>query len=111
MDRYFYSVEMDGDHKVVHIFGNIYFNDVDKTNKCFRYAEWVGMYISIKELKEFLENDDFFNNINARIRYLDILTEEEAVKACQVYFNGEPGKWLNIKHVNEDTPCGDYWFE
>ena len=111
MDRYFYSVEMDGDQKVVHMFGNIYYNGDDETNECFRCAEWTGMYISIKGLKEFLENDNFFEYINERVAYLDVLTEEEAVKACQIYFNGEPGKRLNIRHVNEDTPCGDYWFE
>lgn len=111
MDRYFYSVEMDGDNKVVHIFGNVYYNDVDETGECFRHAEWVGMYVPIKELKELLENDNFFEYINERVAYLGNLTEDEAIEACQVYFNGEPGTWLNIKHVNEDTPCGDYWFE
>ena len=111
MDRYFYSVEMDGDQKVVHMFGNIYYNNADETDTCFKHAEWVGMYIPIEELKEFLENDDFFDYINERVVYLDSLTEEEAIEACQVYFNSEPGKWLNIKHVNENTPCGDYWFE
>ena len=111
MDRYFYSVEMDGDRKIVHMFGNIYYNNADETYACFRHAEWVGMYISIEELKELLSDDDFFDYINERIVYLDSLTEEEAIDECQVYFNGEPGKWLNIKHVNEDTPCGDYWFE
>lgn len=112
MDRYFYQIEQDvNGNKCVHISGNIYYNDADGTNECFRHAIWVGMYISIEELKEFLENDDFFDYINERVVYLDNLTEEEAIEACQVYFDGEPGKWLNIKHVNEDAPCGDYWFE
>lgn len=111
MDRYFYSVEMYGDLKVVHMSGNVYYNNADETDKCFRYAEWTGLYITIDELKEFIENDTFWEYINEKISYLSDLTEDEAVEACQVYFNGEPGKQLNIKHVNEDAPCGDYWFE
>lgn len=110
MDRYFYSVEMDGDRKVVHMFGNIYYIVTD-TEDCFRFAEWTGMYIEIDKLKELLESDMFYEYVNQQVTYLADLTEDEAVEACQVYFNGEPGKWLNIKHVDEDTPCGDYWFE
>lgn len=112
MDRYFYSVEQDtNDNKHIHIFGNVYFNDADGTDECFRHAEWVGMYLSIEELKEFLENDDFFDYINERVVYLGNSTENEAIEACRVYFNGEPGKMLRIEQVNEDTPCGEYWFE
>ena len=111
MDRYFYSVEMDGDSKAIHISGNIYYNDSDETEKCFRLAEWTGLYITIDKLKELIENDVFWEYINEKVAYLDDMTENEAVAACQVYFDGKPGKWLNIKHVNEDTPCGDYWFE
>lgn len=111
MDRYFYSVEMNGDHKVVHVFGNIYYNDGDETEKCFRFAEWTDMYIAVDKLKELLEEDMFYDYINDQVTYLTDLTEDEAVEACQIYFEGEPGKWLNIKRVNDDTPCGDYWFE
>jgi hypothetical protein len=111
MDRYFYIVEMDGDRKVVHISGNIYYNNGDITEKCFRLAEWTGMYITVDKLKELLAEDIFYEYINEKVNYMGDLTEDEAVDMCQVYFNGEPGKWLNIKHVNEDTPCGDYWFE
>lgn len=111
MDRYFYIVEMDGDRKVVHISGNIYYNNGDETEKCFRLAEWAGLYITIDKLKELIEEDTFFEYINEKVNYLGDLTEDEAIDACQVYFNGQSGKWLNIKHVNEDTPCGDYWFE
>lgn len=111
MDRYFYIVEMDGGSKVVHISGNIYYNNGDESEKCFRLAEWTGLYLSLDELREFIVNDDLYEYLNERVMYLADLTEDEAVDMCQVYFNGESGKWLNIKHVNENTPCGDYWFE
>ena len=111
MDRYFYIVEMDGDHKVVHISGNIYYNDVDETEKCFRLAEWTGFYITVDKLKELLEEDMFYDYINTQVTYLTDLTEDEAVDMCKVYFDGSSGTRLHIRSVNEDTLCGDYWFE
>ena len=111
MDRYFYIIEETNGHKEIHFSGNVYYNDGDETDKCFRLAEWTGFFITVDKLKELLEDDTFFDYINEKVNYLSDLTEDEAVEACQIYFNGEPGKWLNIKHVNEDTPCGDYWFE
>ncbi len=114
MDRYFYSVEVDeNDKKYIHMSGNIYYNDGSSNETdCFRIAEWTFLYIPLEELAELLNDIDvFWEYLNEKVAYLGNLTEDEAVDMCQVYFNGEPGKWLNIKHVNEDTPCGDYWFE
>ena len=105
MDRYFYSVEMDGDRKVVHMSGNVYFNDADETETCYRLAEWTGMYIAIDELNEIIDY------INERVSYLEDLTEEHAIATCLTYFGGTSGTELDIKLVDEDTPCGDYWFE
>lgn len=110
MDRYFYSVEMDGDRKVVHISGNIYFNDADETETCYRIAEWTFFYLTIEEIQKLFEELQFYDYINERVNYLRDLTEGEAIITCQEYFNGTPGKMLRIEQVNEDTPCGDYWF-
>ena len=111
MDRYFYSVEEYDGSKEIHFSGNVYYNDADETDKCFRIAEWTGLYITIDKLKELIEDDMLYEYINEKVAYLGDITEDEASDMCQEYFNGEPGKWLNINHVNEDTPCGDYWFE
>ena len=111
MDRYFYTVEESNGHKEIHFSGNVYYNDTDETDKCFRLAEWTGLYITIDELKELIEDDRFFDYINEKVNYLSDLTKDEAIETCQLYFNGTPGKWLNIKNINEDTKCGDYWFE
>ena len=112
MDRYFYSVEMDGDQKVVHMFGNVYFNDNDGTDTCFRIAEWTWLYMTITELKERTEDwDSFFDYLCQKVAYLGDLTEAEAIATCQEYFGGTPGTELDIGLVDEDTPCGDYWFE
>ena len=40
MTRYFYIVEEYNGRKEVHLSGNVYFNDVDETDKCYRLAEW-----------------------------------------------------------------------
>ena len=111
MDRYFYSVEMDGDRKVIHLSGNVYFNDTDETETCYRYAEWTFLYITLEELRSFVNFDAFWDYTNERVAYLEDLTEEQAIATCQEYFSGTPGAELYITSVNEDTPCGDYWFE
>lgn len=110
MDRYFYSVEMDGDRKVVHMSGNLYFNDTDGTDTCYRIAEWTFFYMTIDEIQKLFEELRFYDYINERVNYLGDRTEDEALVICQEYFNGAPGKMLHITQVNEDTPCGDYWF-
>ena len=68
MDKYFYSVEMDGNKKVVHLFGNVYLNDVDETETNYRHAEWTGLYIDLEELKELIEkNWDYLNKTRKSI--------------------------------------------
>ena len=52
MDRYFYSVEEYNGYKEIHFSGNVYYNDADETDKCFRIAEWTGLYITVDKLKE-----------------------------------------------------------
>lgn len=111
MDRYFYSVEMDGDRKVVHMFGNVYFNGVDKTESCYRHAEFTGLYLSVEEIHNLFDEFCFYDYIGDQVAYLGDLTEVEMIDVCKTYFNGESGKMLHIEQVNEDTPCGDYWFE
>ena len=111
MDKYFYSVEMDGDRKVVHLFGNIYLNDGDETETCYRMTEWTGLYIEINKLSELIDNDNFWEYVNEKIDYCGDMTEEQAKYICNRFFNGAAGIELDINLVNEDTPCGDYWFE
>jgi hypothetical protein len=101
---------MDGDHKVVHLFGNVYFNDVDETETCYRHAEWTGLYLTPEEIQSLFKELCFYDYIDERVAYLSDLTQDEMINVCRTYFNGEPGKMLCITHVDEDTPCGDYWF-
>lgn len=110
MDRYFYSVEMDGDHKVVHLFGNVYFNDVDETETRYRHAEWTDLYLTPEEIQSLFKELCFYDYIDERVAYLSDLTQDAMINVCRTYFNGESGKMLRITHVDEDTPCGDYWF-
>lgn len=112
MDRYFYSIELDGnENKVVHVFGNIYCNDADTTETDYRIAEWTFLYITIYELKELVKDGLFYDYVNERVNYLGDISEAEALKICNQYFGGNPGICLHICDVNEETPCGDYWFE
>lgn len=111
MDRYFYSVEMDENGKKhIHMSGNVYFND-DGTEDCYRIAEWTFLYIPLDQLAELIKEDQFYEYICSRISYLSNGTKEQAIEICKNYFDGSTGKKLHISHVNENTPCGDYWFE
>lgn len=112
MDRYFYSVELDGkDNKMVHISGNIYFNDVDETETNYRCAEWTGMSFTLKELKEEIDSRQLFDTLCENVRYLGDITEDEALKISDTYFGDEIISLLPIHCVDQDTPCGYYWFE
>ena len=111
MDRYFYMIEEYNGQKEIHFSGNVYFNDADETDKRFRLAEWTGLYLTVDNLKWLLEEDMFLEYINEKVAYLTDLTEDEAMATCQEYFGGTPGTELDIGLIDEDTPCGDYWFE
>ena len=112
MDRYFYSVELDDNgNKIVHLFGNVYFNDADESDTNYRHAAWTFFYLTLSEIAALMKNDIFFDHVNSLISYLDDITEQEAIETCYYYFSGEPGINIHIKDVNENTPCGDYWFE
>ena len=111
MDRYFYSIEEYGNEKVIHMCGNVYFNDVDESKTDHRIAEWTGLEITIAEVKRLVEEDNFFDYVNEKVNYLGDITKEEALDMCSTFWNGEPGIELDIKNVTEDTQCGYYWFE
>lgn len=112
MDRYFYTIECDADgNKIIHMLGNVYFNDADGTETDHRHAEWTFMCLPIKEVIKMFKADEFYDFINERVAYLGDVTAEQARDICNNYFDGEPGKELHIKNANEDTMCGSYWFE
>ena len=112
MDRYFYSVELaDNGDKIIHLSGNVYLNDVDDTEKQYRLAEWTYYYLSIGAAKLLIKKDTFFERVYECVNYVTDISEEEARDVCNTYWNGEPGQMLCIDDVNEDTPCGNYWFE
>lgn len=112
MDRYFYSIELDdAGNKIVHFSGNVYYNDEDNKDKDHVYAEWVWLYIMLDELKDALEKKWLFDYLCDNVKYSGDITEEEAISTCEHYFDGRPGEYLAINCVNQETPCGAYWFD
>ena len=113
MDRYFYSVELDDNgNKIVHLSGNVYYHDCSEDpEQDYRYAEYCGFYLTISEIAELVTKNELFETLYEEVKYEGYLTEEEAIETCNKYFMGQPGINLHIKDVNENTPCGDYWFE
>jgi hypothetical protein len=67
--------------------------------------------LTIEEIQSLFSELCFYEYIDERVAYLSALAQGEMINVCRTYFNGEPGKMLRITHVDEDTPCGDYWFE
>lgn len=113
MDRYFYFIEYDPytHEKFVHLSGNVYFNDADETEMDHRIAQWTGLYMALSHVKEMLDDDTFYDNVNERVNYLTDITETRAQEIYNTYFCGTSGEELHIKDINEDTPCGEYWFD
>lgn len=112
MDRYFYSVELDDDgKKVVHLFGNVYLNDIDRTKYDYVYDEWVWFCVTLDEIKIGIRDNWLFEHFWENVKYSGKMTKEDAIATCEQYFDGKPGTHLSIGDVNEDTPCGDYWFD
>ena len=111
MDRYFYSVELDGnENKIVHMCGNVYLNDADETETNHRCAEWTGLSFTLKDLEEEINNRQLFETLCENVRYLEDITECEAIKISEHYFGDEAANHLPIYQVNKETPCGCYWF-
>lgn len=117
LDRYFYSIELnENNEKVMHLLGNAYFNDADETDKPYRLAEWTWMYFSLDKLKEKLYHDilfdvdSFYEYINERVNYLGNYTENEIIEICNNYFDGESGNEMHPIEINEELPCGNYWW-
>ena len=112
MDRYFYSVETDGyGNKDVHMLGNVYRNDTDTTETDYRFAEWKFLYLTFKELKKAIDGRWLFGHLCNNVKYLDDITEDEALDICGGYFCGESGNHLPVSCVSEETPSGNYWFD
>lgn len=110
MDRYFYSIELNEDgNKIVHMFGNVYWNDVDETETNYRCALWVFFYITLDELKDAIEKHWLFEYLCENVKYEEDITEAEAIDAYKNYFDGNPGVHMSLKCINSETPCGNYW--
>lgn len=112
MDKYFYIIEQDENGtKFIHLEGNIYYNDVDESDTCYRVAEWTFLYLTVDEAKFMMNDGTFFDYVNERVAYLTDITEQQAEDMCEDFFDGQPGAKLNITDINDSTPCGCYWFE
>ena len=112
MDKYFYIIEQDdNDNKFIHLEGNIYYNDADDSDACYRAAEWTFFYLAIDEVIAMTKDNTFFDYVNERVDYLQDVTEQQAEEMCKNFFDGQPGTKLNITDINDSTPCGCYWFE
>jgi hypothetical protein len=110
VDRYFYSIELNEDgNKIVHMSGNVYWNDVDETETNYRCALWVFFYITLDELKDAIEKHWLFEYLCENVKYEEDITEAEAIDACKNYFDGDPGVHMSLKCINTETPCGNYW--
>ena len=112
IDRYFYSVWTDGkNNKLVHMCGNVYYNDCDESETNYRCAEWTGLYFTLKELKEEVNDRKLLDELCYSVRYLNDITKEEALIILDNYFGDEIVNHLPIYCVDQNTPCGCYWFD
>lgn len=112
MDRYFYSVEEIDGSKTIHMSGNVYCNDESSANeKDYRIAEWVWVYINIDTLVKKKNENKLWDFLDKNVRYLEDISKEAADRICNEYFDGSLGSNLDIRKVDANTICGDYWFD
>lgn len=112
IDRYFYAIEEAAGHKVLHLFGNLYYNeaqDNEESSDRFAHSEWTGMYLDIKTVQAMLKDDVFLDFVNEKINYMGNINKEEATESCRAYFNGQSGEALPFERLTENTPCGNYY--
>lgn len=111
MDRIFYEiVQFDKRDKMIHIFGEIYrLNNGE--GKGYRSAQFTGEFLDFEEVQKY--GDELIEHIyqDGNQVYEDDLTEAEAQKCCNEYFDGEPGTEFDIYDCDQNTPCGEYWCE
>lgn len=112
MNRYFYILQHDdGGNQIIHLSGNLYYNDADETETCYRIAEWTAFFLRVDKAKQMLNDNVFFDVVDEKIDYLGDVSESEAKEIIEVYFNGAAGNELHILDITKDTPCGEYWFK
>lgn len=112
MNKFYYILEEDKNgNKVIHIQGNIYYNGSVTFADSYKCTEWSFLYLQVAEAKYMLETDTFYEYLFSRVDYICDLSEAEATKNCQTYFNGQPGTKLNIEDITDETPCGNYYFD
>lgn len=101
LDCDFYSVEMIGEDKVVHVHG--YFYGMDDWYKSVEYC-WF-----IVPLSKFIGNDFNYELFVENIKqYIYDLDDGEIEKAINEYYNGNPATKLPYYRLTMDTPVGNY---
>ena len=56
--------------------------------------------MALSHIKEMLDDDTFYDNVNERVNYLTDITEARAREICSTYFCGTSGEELHIKDIN-----------
>lgn len=110
LNRYFYSIEKDNNgNKIIHMSGELYWNDSDESKTDYRLDEYRWLYITINELKTLIEKNKFLEFMCEKVDCSCNATESEAKEFCNSYFDGNSGEKLSFENITENTPCGDYW--
>jgi len=90
--------------------GNIYPMGDDMPHKL---DEWTGCSFDLSELKNMLENNTFFEAIHEIVKYADTIPDDEAEldRYYNNYFSGKLCNNLKLEDIDENTPCGYYYFD
>lgn len=112
-NRYFFSIEKIGDDKEIHLLANVYYND---GNNKFRMDEWKFKYLNVVEVGRIFEEgnrekiDDFLSTCGEEVSYQTDGDLEELFSWCSSFFDGEPGKGVDVSEIGE-LPVGNYYFD
>jgi len=119
----YYDVDMEGDEKVIHIFGCVWDND-GREDGPYTVTEYTFCEIPVKKLvacKDSSERWGLICDYEANVKQYEGDYEwDELVEAGYgipslqngVLGNPEPGfgTYLHYNDITEDTPCGSYYY-
>lgn len=103
----FYSIENDGNEKVVHIHGYFYSEGEDCGNGEYRIVDYTWFIIPLHQFINLTRDDLADMGCNIK-QYEEDLTEDKVKQYILNYFDDGAPMLLTYEDITMETPCGHY---
>ena len=107
--RNYFSVEEDFGGKYIHYLG--YLDEDSAYPAGYRSIEGTFCIAYIEDIPRNTNPEKhMYELFDTNKQYVYELDKNDYNEMLQEYYDGQPGRHLQLKDVNQNTPCGDYWF-